>query len=448
MPALLPSLRRCRPPPVPEPTVEPILIAHIDTLTPEGIGAFIERYREEFGDMFVDDASFHGDYSLVSRAVPDTPALTESISFRDGFKREATSIPRRTGQPTFDLGSIQIDKLAPYMVNIGGYINVPDAAITHLIVDVNYGLPKIRIYGDNGLGHQGRIEVTPWGEISRVYRTRTRVGGERVMTSNSSRTRARDVDRSDTCAVLDAALSDGQITVEEHATRTASAMTATTLGQLDLLVHDLQKATLRNAVAKVRRIDKTGTSRPHRLHSQPDRVSHLVRRRFTPTVSTGGSQGAEPLAPIVSSTLNTVTASGIREFITRYNNKYGTTVIDSASFYDGHASVSRAAAISPNVEEDIDFRGGFTPRDSTSTRAASTVTFDLAAVDIDKLAGYLAGASANLNVPDAEITHISMSSSGQEPRISIYASNDLGASGSMDLTPDGRPIRLSPFTPR
>ncbi len=76
------------------------------------------------------------------------------------------------------------------------------------------------------------------------------------MTSNSSRTRARDVDRSDTCAVLDAALSDGQITVEEHATRTASAMTATTLGQLDLLVHDLQKATLRNAVAKVRRIDK------------------------------------------------------------------------------------------------------------------------------------------------------------------------------------------------
>lgn len=155
--------------PVPEPTVEPILIAHIDTLTPEGIGAFIERYREEFGDMFVDDASFHGDYSSVSRAVPDAPALTESISFRDGFEREVTSIPRRTGQPTFDLGSIQIDKLAPYMVNIGDYVNVSDAAITHLIVDANYGVPEIAIYAENGLGHQGRIEVTPWGEISRSY---------------------------------------------------------------------------------------------------------------------------------------------------------------------------------------------------------------------------------------------------------------------------------------
>ncbi|PCK24099.1 MULTISPECIES: DUF1707 domain-containing protein [Rhodococcus] len=268
-------------------------------------------------------------------------------------------------------------------------------------------------------------------------------------TTTSTRTRARDVDRSDTCAVLDTALSDGQITVDEHANRTAAAMTATTLGQLDLLVRDLQKATLRNAVAKVRRIDKI-------WYLAAASVAFATLIGFLtlsaddspPPSPPAAAQGAEPLAPIVSSTLNTVTASGIREFITRYNNKYGTTVIDSASFYDGHASVSRAAAISPNVEEDIDFRGGFTPRDSTSTRAASTVTFDLAAVDIDKLAGYLAGASANLNVPDAEITHISMSSSGQEPRISIYASNELGASGSMDLTPDGRPIRLSPFTPR
>lgn len=273
--------------------------------------------------------------------------------------------------------------------------------------------------------------------------------GERDMTTNSSRTRARDVDRSDTCAVLDAALSDGQITVDEHATRTASAMTATTLGQLDLLVHDLQKVTLRNAVAKVRRIDKIWyVAAASVVFSAMVGFLTLSADDSSTAPLPVAAQGAEPLAPIVSSTLNTVTASGIREFITRYSNKYGTTVIDSANFFDDHASVTRAAAISPTLQEDIDFRGGFTPRDSTSTRAASTVTFDLAAVDIDKLAGYLAGASANLNVPDAEITHISMSSSSQDPRISIYASNDDGASGSMELTPDGRPIRLAPFTPR
>ncbi|MFE5647012.1 DUF1707 domain-containing protein [Rhodococcus sp. NPDC056516] len=155
--------------PVPEPTVEPILIAHIDTLTPEGIGAFIERYREEFGDMFVDGASFHEKHSSVQRAAPGAPAQTQRISFWGGFQIEPNNTPRRSDQPTFDLGSIEIDKLAPYMANIGGYVNVSDAAITHLIMDANYGVPEIAIYAENGLGHQGRIEVTPWGEISRSY---------------------------------------------------------------------------------------------------------------------------------------------------------------------------------------------------------------------------------------------------------------------------------------
>ncbi|MGQ5696148.1 DUF1707 SHOCT-like domain-containing protein [Rhodococcus erythropolis] len=268
-------------------------------------------------------------------------------------------------------------------------------------------------------------------------------------TTTSTSTRARDVDRSDTCAVLDTALSDGQITVDEHANRTAAAMTATTLGQLDLLVRDLQKATLRNAVAKVRRIDKIWyLAAASTIFAGLIGYLTLSADDSPPAPPPVSPQAIEPLAPIVGSTLDTVTASGIREFITRYNNKFGTTMIDSANFYDGHASVTRAAAVSPNLKEDIDFRGGFTPSESSTSRAASTTTFDLASVDIDKLAGYLAGASANLNVPDAKVSHIGMSSSSQEPRISIYVDNDLGASASMELTPDGRPIRLSPFTPR
>ncbi|MBS3693733.1 DUF1707 SHOCT-like domain-containing protein [Rhodococcus qingshengii] len=154
---------------VTEPTVEPILIAHIDTLTPEGIGAFIERYREEFGDMFVDGASFHEKHSSVQRAAPGAPAQTQRISFWGGFQIEPNNTPRRSDQPTFDLGSIQIDKLTPFMENIGEFIKVPDATITAVILNANYGVPEIAIYAENGLGHQGRIEVTPWGEISRSY---------------------------------------------------------------------------------------------------------------------------------------------------------------------------------------------------------------------------------------------------------------------------------------
>lgn len=270
------------------------------------------------------------------------------------------------------------------------------------------------------------------------------------MTANSSRTRARDVDRADTCAVLDTAFADGQITADEHAGRTADAMKASTLGQLDLLVRDLQNSTLRSTVAKVRRIDKVWYVAA---------ASVVVATVIGFAALSGGDEPApatapaeqeiatEPLAPIVSSTLDTTTASGIREFITRYSAKYGTTVIDSADFYADHAGVSRATSRSPNLKENIDFRGGFAPSGSPSNRPADTITFDLAAVDIDKLAGYLAGVDANLNIPDARMSHISMGSSSGRPGISIYVENALGADGWMEIAPEGRPIRIYPFQP-
>ena len=115
-------------------------------------------------------------------------------------------------------------------------------------------------------------------------------------TTTSTRTRARDLDRSDTCAVLDTALSDGQITVDEHANRTAAAMTATTLGQLDLLVRDLQKATLRRRQSSPYRQDLVPRSRIDYLR-RPDRVPHLVRRPFTPTASTGCSRTGRTACP-------------------------------------------------------------------------------------------------------------------------------------------------------
>src|SRR5712671_4010089 len=55
-------------------------------------------------------------------------------------------------------------------------------------------------------------------------------------------TRAKDSDRNDTCQVLDSALAEGQLSMEEHRQRVATATTATTLGQLADLVSDLQNS--------------------------------------------------------------------------------------------------------------------------------------------------------------------------------------------------------------
>lgn len=55
-------------------------------------------------------------------------------------------------------------------------------------------------------------------------------------------TRAKDADRSATCALLDTALSDGQLDLAEHRQRIAAATNAVTLGELDELTADLQVA--------------------------------------------------------------------------------------------------------------------------------------------------------------------------------------------------------------
>ena len=58
--------------------------------------------------------------------------------------------------------------------------------------------------------------------------------------ARNEQVRARDRDRVEVCAVLDAALSDGQLSTDEHTSRTRSAMRAKFTTDLDALVRDLQ----------------------------------------------------------------------------------------------------------------------------------------------------------------------------------------------------------------
>jgi hypothetical protein len=55
-----------------------------------------------------------------------------------------------------------------------------------------------------------------------------------VATGQSISTRARDSDRSNTCQMLDTALGEGQLSMEEHRQRVGAATNAATLGELCL----------------------------------------------------------------------------------------------------------------------------------------------------------------------------------------------------------------------
>jgi hypothetical protein len=61
-----------------------------------------------------------------------------------------------------------------------------------------------------------------------------------VANRQTAGTRAKDSDRNDTCQILDSALADGQLSMEEHRTRVALATQSETLGDLQSLISDLQ----------------------------------------------------------------------------------------------------------------------------------------------------------------------------------------------------------------
>ena len=56
----------------------------------------------------------------------------------------------------------------------------------------------------------------------------------------TANTRATDDDRSNTCQILDSALAEGQLSMEEHRQRVSAATKAITVGELQSLVSDLQ----------------------------------------------------------------------------------------------------------------------------------------------------------------------------------------------------------------
>ncbi len=81
-----------------------------------------------------------------------------------------------------------------------------------------------------------------------------------MATRRTPGTRAKDSDRTDICQILDSALADGQLSMEEHRQRVGAATNATTLAELQALVGDLQAKPYVGAVTKVRKARSRGCS--------------------------------------------------------------------------------------------------------------------------------------------------------------------------------------------
>jgi hypothetical protein len=283
-----------------------------------------------------------------------------------------------------------------------------------------------------------------------------------VATRQTAGTRAKDSDRDDTCKILDSALSEGQLSMTEHGERVKAATTATTLGELQSLVADLQ-----NSNAPVQS--------PSKLWPQPNlkKPSRIGRSNWkfglavsavlvllgiaigwglygnTPSplnfTSDPGAKSDGIPAKVLTPPKQLQSLGGLNGLFEQMKQRFGDTMGYSLTIYPDYAVLSRADPADDRRKLSYSYRGGFDDPSTSAKDAERDVLVDLAAFDVKTAVGILRGAPETVGLQQKDVkpgsTYLSIDPSrdpltpgGLTLRASV--SSDFG-SGSITFAGDG-----------
>ncbi|MFV9632845.1 DUF1707 SHOCT-like domain-containing protein [Mycobacterium neumannii] len=270
----------------------------------------------------------------------------------------------------------------------------------------------------------------------------------------TSATRAKDSDRNDTCQILDSALAEGQLSMTEHGDRVKAATTATTLGELQALVADLQT---NNApvqlptLKKPRALPMAGTGWGLRLAVAGVLVVLGIAIGWglygnTPsplnfTSDPGAkSDGITPVVLTPPKQLHSL--GGLTGLMEQMKQRFGDTNGYRLVVYPDYASLTRPDPTEERRELIYTYRGGWDDP-SSSSKTSDAVEVDLGKFDAKAVVGVLRGAPETLGMKPEDVTSTYLSiAPATDPTtpgalsIDVYVSSDYG-SGYIELAGDG-----------
>ncbi|PTR43234.1 uncharacterized protein DUF1707 [Rhodococcus sp. OK611] len=265
---------------------------------------------------------------------------------------------------------------------------------------------------------------------------------------NSATTRARDLDRSQTCTLLDTAYSDGQLGVDEYEARTAAAMHAATIGDLSRLTADLQ------IPAHLLELSSAPEA-PARRSGLPGRglvvavavvvllggfgFGYLLFGRAADSDQSISASGSTPAQPVAAGEpVDTLTADGIREFLRRFEQEFRDTTADDVDLYRDDAVVDRVMPGQPHRSQRWMFTGGFKPWTEPRNRDRDQATVDLEQLDVDRIGQLIADAPGLVRLPSGRIDRVGIRASDAEPRVTVYVEDGDAYKGNVTATLRGK----------
>ncbi|HET6735644.1 DUF1707 SHOCT-like domain-containing protein [Mycobacterium sp.] len=234
-----------------------------------------------------------------------------------------------------------------------------------------------------------------------------------MATRQTAGTRAKDSDRNDTCRILDNALSEGQLSMTEHGERVKAATTATTLGDLQSLVSDLQNSNAPVQLPDLKKPSRAGGTGGWGIRLATAAVLVLLGMGIgwglygntsSPlsfeTDPGAKSDGIE--ARVVTAPRQLQSLGGLEGLLEQMRQRFGDTMGYSLVVYPEYAVVAR-----PDPEDErrvlrYTYRGGFDDP-STSAKSDSELLVDLGAFDVKTAVATLRGAPKIAGIEEADV---------------------------------------------
>ncbi len=282
------------------------------------------------------------------------------------------------------------------------------------------------------------------------------------LAGRATTTRAKDKDRQDTCAILDIALGDGELSEQEHRERVSAATQAVTLGDLQDLVNDLQGGGTTLPALAARSWPKLPNFGGWGVLAAAFVASVLVgvligwglygntRTPLDFTTDPGAKpDGVGPVVLTPPTQLHSV--GGLTGLLEQTRKRFGNAVGFRLVVYPTYAVLDRPDPSDDRRALAYDYRGGWAdPTSSAKSSADGTVAVDLGNFDITATVGILRGAPETLHMKQSDVkTTYLVIEPATDPTtpgalsLSVYVSSDYGG-GYIVFAGDGSIKRISP----